>query len=78
MAERNSSSNIPDSLRHFDSLPDSANVRVPIVAALFNVSEATVWRYAKAGVIPTPHKLGPRLTAWKVGELRRALNAVAA
>lgn len=63
---------IPDALRHFDALPDSANVRAPVVAALFNVSLATVWRYARSGVIPAPHKLGPRVTAWNVGELRRA------
>jgi len=62
-----------NTLSHFDSLPDSANVRLPIVAALFNVSKGTVWRYAKTGVIPAPQKLGPRVTAWNVGELRRAL-----
>lgn len=68
----------PDALRHFDSLPDCANVRAPVVAALFDVSLATVWRYAKAGTIPAPRKLGPRLTAWNVGELRRALGTTAA
>lgn len=66
---------MPDALRHFDALPDSAHVRAPVVAALFDVSLATVWRYAKAGTIPAPRKLGPRLTAWNVGELRRTLAA---
>lgn len=68
---------IPDALRHFDSLPDSANVRVSTVAAWLGVSTATVYRYAKAGLIPAPHKLGPRVTAWNVGELRRARAAAA-
>ena len=34
---------IPDALRHFDSLPDSASVRLPVVAALVGCSTATVW-----------------------------------
>ena len=65
---------IPDALRNFDQLPDSANVRLPIVAALFACSTATVWRRAKAGVIPKPRNLGGNVTAWNVGELRKALN----
>lgn len=66
--------NIPAALRHFDELPDSANVRAPVVAALFDVSLATVWRYAKAGIIPPPQKISQRVTVWNVGELRRALS----
>ncbi len=33
-------------LKHYDSFPDSANVRLPVVAALNGCSEATVWRMA--------------------------------
>lgn len=64
---------IPDALAHFDSLPDSANVRQPVVEALFACSGTTVWRRVKAGVIPQPKKLGS-ITAWNVGELRQALK----
>jgi len=28
----------------FDNLPASAGVRLPVVAALFGISSATVWR----------------------------------
>lgn len=62
-------------LHHFDSLPDSAHVRQPVVEALFACSSATVWRRVKDGSIPSPEKLGPRISAWNVGKLRRALNA---
>lgn len=65
---------IPDALRHFDALPDSAHVRQPVVEALFACAAATVWRRVAAGLIPKPRKLGPRLTAWNVGELRAALK----
>lgn len=60
-------------LQHFDSLPDSAHVRLPIVQALFACSPASVWRGVKAGRIPKPRKLSPRTTCWLVGELRSAL-----
>lgn len=65
---------IPAALRNFDSLPDSANVRQPVVQALFACSAATVWRRVNSGTLPAPRKLSERVTAWQVGELRRALS----
>ena len=66
---------IPDALKNFDSLPDSANVRQPVVQGLFGCSAATVWRMVKRGSLPTPRKLSERVTAWNVGDLRKALAA---
>jgi predicted DNA-binding transcriptional regulator AlpA len=43
--------------------------------ALYACSAATVWRRVKEGKIPKPKKFGEKLTAWNVGELRRALSA---
>lgn len=62
-------------LEGFDGLPDSAFVRVGIVADLRGCSLATTWRHAKSGLIPAPRKLSAGITAWNVGELRRALAA---
>lgn len=73
MAKQNTESTIPNALQNFDLLPDSANVRQPVVEALFGCSSATVWRRVKDGRIPTPRKL-ERVTAWNVGQLRRALQ----
>lgn len=67
---------IPDALRNFDSLPNSAHVRLPVVAALYACAPATVWRRVRAKAIPEPRKLGERVTAWNVGELREALGHV--
>jgi len=64
---------IPDALKNFDSLPDSANVRQPVVEALFSCSSATVWRMVKRGRLK-PRKLSDRLTGFNVGELRLALR----
>jgi predicted DNA-binding transcriptional regulator AlpA len=58
-------------LSNFDSLPDSAHVRQKDVEGLLGVSGATVWRWVRTGRLPAPKKLGPRTTAWNVGDLRR-------
>ena len=75
MAQRTAQSAIPDALKNFDSLPDSANVRQPVVEGLYGCSSATVWRNVKKGIIPAPKKLSERVTAWNVGDLRKALAA---
>jgi predicted DNA-binding transcriptional regulator AlpA len=72
------SESIPDALRHFDALPDSAHVRLPTVAALWGCSPVTVWRGVKSGRIPAPKRLSPRTACWNVGEIRRALQSATA
>jgi predicted DNA-binding transcriptional regulator AlpA len=61
-------------ISNFDYLPDSSNVRLPVVKALYSVSSATIWRNVKTGNIPKPRKLTSRTTVWNVGELRAALK----
>lgn len=75
MAHRTNLSALPDALKNFESLPDSANVRLPVVAALYGCSPATIFRRVKSGHIPAPRKLSERVTAWNVGQLRQALAA---
>lgn len=67
------SQEIPEALKNFDQLPNTANVRQPVVQALYACSSASVWRGVNAGRIPKPRKLSPRTTCWNVGELRTAL-----
>lgn len=69
---------ISNSLHYFDSLPDSANVRLPVVKALLGCSSATVWRMVKRGQLAPPAKLSSRISAWNVGALRRTLSEIAA
>lgn len=66
--------NIPTALRNFDALPDSAYVRLPIVVALFACGRTTVWRRVKNSTLPAPRRLSESVTAWNVGQLRKALN----
>jgi len=64
---------IPDALKNFDFLPDSAYVRQPVVKGLCGCSDATIWRRVNSGLLPKPQKLGST-TVWNVGELRTILN----
>lgn len=65
---------IPAELTHFDELPDSAHVRLPVVRGLYGgCSASAIWRNVKVGAIPAPHKLTTNIAAWNVGELRQAL-----
>lgn len=66
---------IPSTLANFDSLPESAFIRLPIIKALYGVSSATIWRGVKNGTIPKPTKLTQRTTAWSVKSVRAALAA---
>ena len=75
MAHHTDPSVIPDALTNYDSFPDSAHVRLPVVQALVGCSSATVWRMVKRGTLPAPRKLSERISAWNVGDLRKALAA---
>jgi predicted DNA-binding transcriptional regulator AlpA len=65
---------ISEALRNFDSLPDSAHVRQPVVRALFACSSSTLYRGVSAGRIPAPLRFSLRTSVWNVGELRSALS----
>ncbi len=57
--------------QNFDRSPDAAEVRLPVVQALYACSASTVWRRVRSGLIPAPKRRGG-ICSWSVGELRRA------
>ncbi len=59
----------------FDELPNSANVGLVVVCALFGCSAATVWRRVRDGALVAPLRFGKHSTRWNVGALREALKA---
>lgn len=65
---------ISDALRQFDQLPDSANVRRPVVRALFGWSDTTLHRRIQDGTLPAPSKMSPRIATWNVGKIRAVLS----
>jgi predicted DNA-binding transcriptional regulator AlpA len=64
----------PVQLPDFDSLSDSGFVRLPSLLILFSCSRATIWRWVKAEKLPAPKKLGPRISAWNVREIREVIS----
>jgi predicted DNA-binding transcriptional regulator AlpA len=71
MTRRTKPSSVPDTLKNFDLLPDSAYVQQAIVEGLFDCSSSTVWRMVKRGELPKPHKITDRSNRWRVGQLRK-------
>ena len=67
---------INPALRDFDQLPNSQQVRLPVVKALLGVSGAEVWRMVKTKQLKS-HKLTERTTTFNVGELRALLTSKA-
>ena len=70
------SNTINPALRDWEKLPDSAQVRLPVVKALLGVSTATCWRMVKNKQLRT-YKLTERTTSFNVGELKKFLAAKA-
>lgn len=71
--------------RSFDALPDSAYLRESQLvqkpgnpAPLIPASASTLWRWVKQGTFPAPRKIGPKVTAWRVGDVRAWLQQQAA
>lgn len=48
------------------------------VGKALGVSPATVWRWAKAGRIPQPRKIGMNTTRWDSREVQAAIQKMAA
>jgi predicted DNA-binding transcriptional regulator AlpA len=67
------------SLSLFDSLPDDAFIRPPVVRAVCGgIGNTTLWAWVKCGRLPAPTKLGPQMAAWRVGDIRAVLAKGAA
>jgi prophage regulatory protein len=39
------------------------------VARRLDVSESTVWKWARSGKLPRPTRFSPQITRWKIGDL---------
>lgn len=60
-----------------DSTTLTQQLRDREVAQALGVSRMTVWRWAKAGLIPQPHKLGIRTTRWDGREVMEVIRKMA-
>ena len=59
------------------SLPETGFVRLSSILAprgQIPVSKSTWWAGIKTGRFPKPIKLGPRITAWRVDDIRALIE----
>ena len=71
-------------LKPMATLPETGFLRLPQIVgdpkanpptpALIPVSRSTWWAGVKSGRYPRPVKLGPRITAWRVEDIRRLIR----
>lgn len=57
-----------------DCLPEEGFVRLRDVLRVFPVGRSTWWEGVRAGRYPSPVKLAPRVTAWRVEDLRSLIE----
>jgi predicted DNA-binding transcriptional regulator AlpA len=55
-------------------LPEAGFVRLPTILALIPISKSSWWAGIKEGRFPSPIKLGPRTTVWRVEDIRTLIN----
>jgi predicted DNA-binding transcriptional regulator AlpA len=56
------------------SLPETGFIRLPAVLSVIPVSKSTWWAGVKTGRYPKPVKLGERITAWRVEDIRALIE----
>ena len=52
-------------------LPDTGFLRQTQVLQFVPISKSTLWRRVEAKTFPLPVKLSPRVTVWRVEDIRR-------
>ncbi len=55
-------------------IPQEGFVRQPVVLKVLGISRATLWRRIESGDYPRPVKLSPRVTAWRVKDIRALIS----
>ena len=61
-----------------NQMPVEGFVRLPTVLNLIPVSKTGWWAGVKTGRYPKPVKLGERMTAWRVEDIRDLIERLAA
>lgn len=72
-------------MQHHAALPADGYVRErqlvgnkksnPPIPGIIPIGHATLWVWIKAGRFPAPVKIGPRVTAWRVEDVRAWLSS---
>jgi len=54
--------------------PGERLIRLPELKRMLGLSGPTIYRRIKAGKLPVPVKIGPRLSGWWRSEVERAMH----
>ena len=66
---------MPNGSHLLGTLPETGYVRQSqLIPAIFPFSSSTLWRKVKAGTFPRPVKISPRITAWRVEDIRALIR----
>lgn len=57
-----------------NTIPDTGFVRLSTILKLIPVGRTTWWAGVKSGRFPKPVKLGQRITAWRVEDIRTLID----
>lgn len=49
-------------------------IRSSALSKTLDISESTLWRWRKAGLIPKPMNLGPRIVGWRIDDIQDWLD----
>ena len=62
----------------FNDLPDMAMIQVQTLIdyEILPYSATTYWRKSRSGEFPSPIKISSGITAWRVGDIRKYLEAI--
>jgi prophage regulatory protein len=55
-------------------IPNEGYLRLPAILSVFPAFRSTWWAGISAGRFPKGFKLGPRVTAWKVEDIRKLIE----
>jgi len=56
-------------------LPSEGFIRLETILVVYPVSASTWWQGIQDGRFPAGVKLGPRITAWRVSDIRKLIEA---
>lgn len=49
-------------------------IRISSLTEKLNISEATIYRWQREGIMPKSVKLGPKTSAWRVADIEKWLE----
>lgn len=61
-----------------NQLCDDHLISKATVCSMMSLSYATIWKLQQQGRFPTPIRLSPRRSAWRLGDVRSAIKQLAA